>query len=74
MRALSAVASGSTPLRSLFLSSQLPPASRRPLTMRPSSSGYHSRAAAFASRQPRGGGRRHGGEGSDRVDALGRLL
>ncbi|OEL33598.1 tRNA 2'-phosphotransferase 1 [Dichanthelium oligosanthes] len=53
-----------------------------------SSSGrYHSRAAAFASPQPRGGGGRRrgggggggrggrgGGEGSDRIDALGRLL
>ncbi|KAL5213439.1 hypothetical protein ABZP36_024286 [Zizania latifolia] len=44
--------------------------------------GYHSKAAAFASPQPRGGARRRGGggpggrggDGSDRIDALGRLL
>ncbi|GJN01025.1 hypothetical protein PR202_ga18259 [Eleusine coracana subsp. coracana] len=88
MRALSAAVS--TPLRSLLflLPPHLTPSSRRLLTMHPSSSsssGYHSRAAAFASPQPRGGGRgrgrRHGGgrggrsgEGSERVDALGRLL
>jgi 2'-phosphotransferase len=45
---------------------------------------YHSKAAAFASPQPRGGGggrggrrgggRGRGGDGSDRIDALGRLL
>ena len=49
-----------------------------------SSGGYHSRAAAFASPQPRGGGGRRrgggggggrgGGDGSERIDALGRLL
>ncbi|PWZ19786.1 hypothetical protein Zm00014a_029789 [Zea mays] len=41
-----------------------------------SSGGYHSRAAAFASPQPRGGGGGGGGgrDGSDRIDALGRLL
>ncbi|PUZ62334.1 hypothetical protein GQ55_4G348500 [Panicum hallii var. hallii] len=47
------------------------------------SAGYHSRADAFASPQPRGGGgRRRGdgrggrgdGDGRDRIDALGRLL
>ncbi|XP_035818380.1 uncharacterized protein [Zea mays] len=60
------------------------PTSHLRFTMNPSSSssssgGYHSRAAAFASPQPRGGGgRRRGGgrgqDGSDRIDALGRLL
>ncbi|KAL5665672.1 hypothetical protein ACJX0J_025780, partial [Zea mays] len=39
-----------------------------------SSGGYHSRAAAFASPQPRGGGGGGGRDGSDRIDALGRLL
>ncbi|XP_062233674.1 putative tRNA 2'-phosphotransferase isoform X2 [Phragmites australis] len=80
MRALAAAAS--PPLRALLLllSPNLPPAPRPLLTMNPSSSssgGYHSRAAAFASPQPRGGGgRRRGGDGdgSHRIDALGRLL
>uniref|UniRef100_A0A0E0A4L7 2'-phosphotransferase n=1 Tax=Oryza glumipatula TaxID=40148 RepID=A0A0E0A4L7_9ORYZ len=72
----------------LFLSSS--PSPRLALPMNPSSSSrggaaYHSKAAAFASPQPRGGGggRRggggrgeggRGGDGSDRIDALGRLL
>lgn len=66
-----------------------PPTPRPRFAMNPSSSssssgGYHSRAAAFASPQPRGGGGRRrgggggrgrgGGDGSDRIDALGRLL
>ncbi|TVU12774.1 hypothetical protein EJB05_46446, partial [Eragrostis curvula] len=89
MRALAAAALPS--LRSLLhLSPHLSaPAYRRPLTMRPSSSsssGYHSRAGAFASPHPRGGGRGggggrrgggrggRGGEGADRIDALGRIL
>ncbi|CAD6343385.1 unnamed protein product [Miscanthus lutarioriparius] len=83
MRAVAAAAS--PPLRVLLLlSPHLPAPTSRPrsrFAMNPSSSssssgGYHSRAAAFASPQPRGGGgrRRGGGDGSDRIDALGRLL
>ncbi|KAL6606264.1 hypothetical protein ACP70R_041917 [Stipagrostis hirtigluma subsp. patula] len=88
MRAFAAAAS--SPLRALLLlvSPHLPPPSpRAPFAMNPSSSSsssgrYHSRPAAFASPQPRGGGGgrrrggggRGGGDGSDRIDALGRLL
>ncbi|XP_052157766.1 uncharacterized protein LOC127775549 [Oryza glaberrima] len=70
-----------SPLRAallLFLSSS--PSPRLALPMNPSSSSrggaasYHSKAAAFASPQPRGGGGGRGGDGSDRIDALGRLL
>ncbi|TKW19488.1 hypothetical protein SEVIR_4G023200v4 [Setaria viridis] len=43
----------------------------------PSSAGYHSRTTAFASPQPRGGGDRGGrggGNGRDRIAALGRIM
>lgn len=73
----------------LFLSSSPSPRLALPMNPSSSSSSrgaasYHSKAAAFASPQPRGGGggrggrrgggRGRGGDGSDRIDALGRLL
>ncbi|WVZ73545.1 hypothetical protein U9M48_021837 [Paspalum notatum var. saurae] len=78
MRAVAAAVS--SPLRALLLSPHLPaPTPRHRFIMNPSPSsscGYHSRASAFASPQSRGGvgRRRGGGDGSDRIDALGRLL
>ncbi|XP_066377540.1 uncharacterized protein [Miscanthus floridulus] len=84
MRAVAAAASPPLRVLLLLLSPHLPAPTSRPrsrFAMNPSSSssssgGYHSRAAAFASPQPRGcgGRRRGGGDGSDRIDALGRLL
>lgn len=89
MRAVAAAASPPFRTLLLLFSPHLPAPTPRPrsrFAMNPSSSSsssgsYHSRPAAFASPQPRGGGGRRrggggrgGGDGSDRIDALGRLL